>query len=268
MHKIIQFILLHGYGLLFLWSFLAQFGLPIPAAPLFFAAGALAAMGEFNLFLILLVAISAILLSDVLWYEIGRYRGHSVLSWLCRISLDPDSCVQSSENMFSRHGTHSLLVSKFIPGMNTVTPPLAGIFHMRRIKFFLFNGLGTILFVGSFTGAGFLLGTEAEKYFDRILNMGGLLGGILLGTLLTFILFKYFRRRRSARKLAVPRIAAEFLRKRMEKGEDLLIIDVRTDLDVESDPFTLPGAYHVPLEQIEKNAHLFPSDREIVLYCS
>jgi membrane protein DedA with SNARE-associated domain len=268
MNKIIQFILLHGYWLLFLWSFLAQFGLPIPAAPLFFAAGALAGMGEFNLFLILLVAISAILISDVLWYEIGRYRGHNVLSWLCRISLDPDSCVHSSESMFSRHGTHSLLISKFIPGINTVTPPLAGIFHMRRAKFFFFDGLGIIIFVGSFASIGYLLGAEAEKYFERILNMGGLLSGILMGALVAFILFKYFRRRQSTHKLAVPRIAADFLKRRIADGEDLLIVDVRSDLDVESDPFTLPGAYHIPLEQIKENPHVFPSDREIVLYCS
>jgi membrane protein DedA with SNARE-associated domain len=268
MSKIIQFILLHGYGLLFIGSFLAQFGLPIPAAPLFLAAGALAGMGEFNFFMILLVAISAILFSDLLWYEIGRYRGHKVLSWVCRISLDPDSCVQSSKSMFSRHGTYSLLISKFIPGINTVTPPLAGIFHMRRLRFFFFNVLGTIIFVGFFAGLGFLLGEEVEKYSEKILDMGGWMGGILLGALVAFILFKYLRRRRSAHRFAVPRIAADYLKERIAKGDDLLIVDIRSDLEVGSDPFTLPGAHHIPWEQFEKNPHRFPSDREIILYCS
>jgi membrane protein DedA with SNARE-associated domain len=268
MNKIIQFILLHGYTLLFSWSFLAQFGLPLPAAPLFLAAGALAGMEELHLAAIFGVGVFGTLLSDLIWYEIGRSRGGRVLSFLCRISLDPDSCVQSSKRIFSRHGTHSLLVSKFIPGMNTMAPPLAGIFRMRRSKFLLFNGLGTVAFVGIFSGIGYLLGEEIDRYSDRIFNAGGWIGGILLGLLIGFVLAKYFRRRRLARRLAIPRLALEELRNRLARGEDLLIVDVRSDLEVEADPFTLPGAYHVPLEQIEKNPQGFPADRDIILYCS
>jgi membrane protein DedA with SNARE-associated domain len=268
MNKIIQFILLHGYALLFSWSFLAQFGLPLPAAPLFLAAGALAAMEEFHLGAILGVGVLATFLSDLIWYEIGRSRGGKVLSFLCRISLDPDSCVQSSKGFFSRHGTHSLLVSKFIPGMNTMAPPLAGIFRMRRSKFFLFNGVGTLVFVGIFSGIGYLFGEKIEQYSERILNAGGWIGGISLGLLSAFILVKFFRRRRSATRLAIPRMSPEMLRGRLEKGEELWIVDVRSDLEIETDPFILPGARHLPLEQVEKNPGLLPGGRKMVFYCS
>lgn len=268
MHRIIEFILLHGYVLLFSWSFLAQLGLPLPAAPLFLAAGALAGMGELHFPFIFGVAVLATLLSDVLWYEIGRYRGSKVLSFLCRISLDPDSCVQASKKMFSRHGTHSLLISKFIPGMNTMAPPLAGIFHMRRSKFFFFNGLGTVVFVGSFSGLGYMLAEEMEKYFERILNAGGWVGGILMAALTAFIFLKYLHRRQIAHKLAIPRIMPDFVKKRIDGGEDLLIVDVRSDMEMEADPLILPGSYHVPLEQIEKNPHAFPPDRDIIFYCN
>ena len=268
MNKIIQFILLHGYSLLFSWSFLAQFGLPLPAAPLFLAAGALAGMGELQLPAIFAVGLFATLLSDILWYEIGRYRGSRVLSFLCRISLDPDSCVQSSKRIFSRHGTHSLLISKFIPGMNTVAPPLAGIFHMRRAKFLLFNGLGAAVFVGLFSFTGYLLGEKIEQYSERILGTGGWIGGSVLGLMVVFILVKYFRRRRSARRLAIPRISPEMLRGRLEKGEELLIVDVRSDLEIETDPFTLPGARHLPLEEMEKNPGLLAADLDLVFYCA
>ena len=268
MHKILQFVLVHGYMLLFSWSFLAQMGLPLPAAPLFLAAGALAAMGEFKFPIIFGVAFFSTLISDAIWYEIGRYRGSRVLSFLCRISLDPDSCVQSSKRIFSRHGTHSLLISKFIPGMNTVAPPLAGIFHMRRGKFFFYNGLGTFIFVGSFSGAGYLMAGEIERYSERILEMGGWFGGALLTALLAFIFLKYLHRRQVAHKLSIPRITPDLVKKKMDSGGDLLIVDVRSDLEMESEPFTLPGAFHVPLEQIEKNLQAFPADRDIVLYCT
>ena len=268
MNTIIQFILLHGYALLFSWSFLAQFGLPLPAAPLFLAAGALAGMEEFHLTAILGIGVLATFLSDFIWYEIGRSRGGRVLSFLCRISLDPDSCVQYSKRFFSRHGTLSLLVSKFIPGMNTMAPPLAGIFRMRRSKFFLFNGVGTVFFVGLFSGIGYLFGEKIEQYSERILRAGGWIGGILLGLLIAFILVKFFRRRRMARWLAIPRIAPDLFRERLKKGEKFLIVDVRSDLEIEADPFTLPGARHLSLEQIEKNPGLLPADLDMVFYCS
>ena len=111
-------------------------------------------------------------------------------------------------------------------------------------------------------------GEEIEKYSERILDIGGWMGGILLGLLTAFILFKYLRRRRLARRLAIPRIGAEMLRIASREGDDLLIVDIRSDLEVGSDPFTLPGAHHIPLEQFEKNPHRFPPDREIILYCS
>jgi len=268
MDKIIQFILIHGYTLLFSWSFLAQIGLPLPSAPLFLAAGALAGMGAFDFPYILAVAIFATLLSDVLWFEIGRYRGSKVLSFLCKISLDPDSCVQTSKRIFSRHGPHSLLVAKFIPGMNTIAPPLAGIFHMRRGKFLFFNGLGALIFVGAFSGLGYLVADEIERYSERILTAGGWFGGFLLIALAVFILFKYKHRRRIAHKLAIPRITPDLLKKRMDNKEELLIVDVRGDLEMKAEPFTLPGAFHVPLEQIEKNPQAFLLDRDIVLYCT
>jgi len=268
MNKIIRFILLHGYSLLFSWSFLAQFGLPLPAAPLFMAAGALAGMGELQFPAIFAVGLCATLLSDILWYEIGRSRGNRVLSFLCRISLDPDSCVQSSKRIFSRHGTHSLLISKFIPGMNTVAPPLAGIFHMRRAKFLLFNGLGTAVFVGLFSFIGYLLGEKIEKYSGKILGAGGWIGGLILAAVAAFILAKHLLRRRSARRPAIPRISPEMLRGRLERGEKPLIVDVRGDLEIEADPFILPGARHIPLEEIEKKAGLIAPDRDSVFYCS
>lgn len=268
MNTIIQFVLLHGYSLLFSWSFLAQFGLPLPAAPLFLAAGALAGMGEFQFTAIFMVGLFATLLSDIFWYEIGRSRGSRVLSFLCRISLDPDSCVQSSKRIFSRHGTHSLLISKFIPGMNTVAPPLAGIFHMRRAKFLIFNGVGAAAFVGLFSSVGYLLGERIEQYSEKILSAGGWIGGLLLSGLAAFILVKYFLRWQSGRRLTIPRISPGILYERLGKGEKPLIVDVRNNLEIEADPFVIPGARHLPLDQIEKNPELLPAASEIVFYCS
>ena len=114
-----DFLIRHGYVVLFGWVLLEQLGLPIPAAPLLIAAGALARAGKMNLTFAVTLAFIAVILADLFWYSLGRYRGGRILKLLCRISLEPDSCVRRTENLFVRHGVSSLLVAKFIPGLNT-----------------------------------------------------------------------------------------------------------------------------------------------------
>src|SRR2546425_9372261 len=139
-----------------------QLGLPIPAIPLLLAAGALAGSQRLSLALILLVSVVASLLADTLWYELGRRRGVPVLDFLCSVSLEPDSCVRRTEQMFGRYGVRSLVVSKFVPGLGTAAPPLAGIFGMRLPRFLLFDSLGALLYVGFFTGLGRLFSAQLE----------------------------------------------------------------------------------------------------------
>lgn len=172
MNEMIQFLIRHGYAVLFLWVLFEQLGLPIPAAPLLIASGALAGVGQLNFALVFVVAVLASLLSDHFWYQIGRYRGSRVLSLLCRISLDPDSCVRKTKEIFARHGARSLLVAKFIPGMTAVAPPLAGIFHMRPLRFLLFDGLGAFFWVWVFTIIGYLFSHQIEHLVTNTSGMG------------------------------------------------------------------------------------------------
>src|SRR5437867_3696466 len=82
-----QFLVQHGYIMLFLFVFAEQIGLPVPALPVLLAAGALAGSKSLNFGFIIILALLASLLSDFIWYQIGRYRGSKVLNFLCRISL-------------------------------------------------------------------------------------------------------------------------------------------------------------------------------------
>jgi len=72
--------------------------------PVLLAAGAMAGTGRLSLVLVLVLAGIASLVSDVIWYWIGRLGGGRVLGFLCRISLEPDSCVRRTEETFSRRG--------------------------------------------------------------------------------------------------------------------------------------------------------------------
>src|SRR5262245_7301022 len=130
MTETINFLLQHGYAVVFWWVLAEQLGLPIPAVPVLLAAGALSGPGKLDFGMTLALGTLASLTSDTAWYALGRYRGGPVLSFLCRISLEPDSCVRRTHDTFSRHGVRSLLIAKFVPGLNTAAPPLAGMIGM------------------------------------------------------------------------------------------------------------------------------------------
>ena len=126
MNETLEFLIRHGAVVLFAAVFVEQIGVPLPAAPWLFAAGALIGAGKMNWFVALGPAIAGSLLADLIWFYLGRHYGNRVLGLLCRISLEPDSCVRRTQNVFTRYGIQGVVVAKFIPGLSTLAPPLAG----------------------------------------------------------------------------------------------------------------------------------------------
>ena len=268
MSETLDFLVRHGYAVVFAWMLLEQLGLPVPAIPVLLAAGALAGLGRLNLWLVLAASIAASLLSDTLWFEIGRRRGVRVLDFLCSVSLEPDSCVRRTEQMFGRYGVRSLVVSKFVPGLGTAAPPLAGIFGMRLPRFLLFDSLGALLYVGFFTGLGRLFSAQLERMAAGALRLGEWLALLLGGALAAYVLGKLWQRRRFLRVLRVARITPEALKQRIDAGEEVVIVDLRHPLDLESAPYLIPGALRLSPDDIERRHGEIPRDRDIVLYCT
>jgi membrane protein DedA with SNARE-associated domain len=268
MNETLGFLIRHGYAVLFAWVFVEQIGLPLPSVPLLLAAGALAGTGRLSLALAISLPILAALLSDVIWYELGRRRGVKVLQLLCRISLEPDSCVRRTENVFARHGARSLLVAKFIPGLNTAAPPLSGIFRMRFGRFLLFDTLGAVLWASVFTGLGYAFSDQLERVVDRALTLGTWFVVLLLAGLFAYIGWKFVMRQRFLRQLRIARITPEELKQKLDAGEDVVIVDLRHSLDFEAEPQTIPGAFRMDAAELEEAHEQIPRDRDVVLYCT
>src|SRR3984893_17644712 len=150
MHSALEFLLHHGYVVLLAWVFAEQIGVPVPSLPILLAAGALAGSGQFSFVASLLLSVGASLTADSIWYVLGRVKGIKVLQLLCKISLEPDSCVRRTEGVVSREGARSLVFAKFLPGVGAVAPPLAGVFHLRMWRFMMFDSMGTLLWAGTF----------------------------------------------------------------------------------------------------------------------
>ncbi|OGP88200.1 MAG: hypothetical protein A2156_03850 [Deltaproteobacteria bacterium RBG_16_48_10] len=231
-------------------------------------AGALAGMGQLNFFLVLIVPLIASLLGDFFWYEMGRFRGSKVLSFLCRIALDPESCVSRAKGLFSRYGAQSVLFSRFIPGLSTFGAPLAGVFHMGLPRFLFFDGLGTFFWTILLAGLGFQFSREIEQFASRPSGISPWAVWLLPAGLTAYILWKYIQRKRFLHQLAVARITPEEVKHRLDTSEDFLILDLRSAVEFHEIPQTIPGAFHLSIEELEKNHHRIPRDREIVLFCN
>jgi membrane protein DedA with SNARE-associated domain len=267
-NTLLSFLIQHGYAVLFAWVLLEQLGLPIPAAPLLLAAGALVGSGNLAILPIFLVIWSASLFADLAWYTLGRRRGDKVIPFLCRISLSPDTCVGRAKDIFSRQGDRSLLVAKFLPGVNTITPPLAGIFRMRLTRFIFWDTLGIVLWVIVLVGLGFQFSDQLEWIGEQFMRLGNGLGVVLLGGLAGTIAWKTWQRQRVMRQLPWLRISPEEVKEKLENENRPLILDVRTELDIQSRPEHLPGAFHLPLNRVRHHVQRIPRHREVILYCT
>lgn len=265
MHETVQFLLRHGYSVVFLTVLAEQFGLPFPAAPVLLAAGALAANGNIALLSALLFAVAASLIGDVFWFGLGRLRGRSILSFLCRVALEPDSCVRRTEHTFSEHRIRALLFAKFVPGVSTVTPPLAALMGMSLWRFLIYDGAGAALWAGAYLALGFIFSTQLERLALYAFRTSASLVAMVAGGIVIYLAIKYRQRRKFYSELRMARIAPEELNGMLAAGEPVIIVDLREPVFWEDGH--IPGALltrHTDLDRLPELA----GDRELVLYCS
>lgn len=268
MSETIKFVAEHGYVLLFFWVLAEQIGLPIPAFPILLAAGALSGSQQLTLGTTLFLAAIASLISDTVWYQLGRRRGASILGFLCKVSIEPDSCVRRAEDTFQKYGARSLLVAKFIPGLNTAAPPMAGVTGMARWRFTIWSALGGLLWAGSFILVGYFFSNQLERigYFSERLGNGVIvLFALAFGT---YLFRRYQQRRAFLRQLMRERIQPEELRQMIDRGEPTYILDLRHALDFLAYPQIIPGAVRLDPKDLDERAVEIPRDREIILYCT
>jgi len=263
-----QFLIQHGLPIVFAAIFVEQIGLPLPAFPWLLGAGALAATGRFHLVLGIAAAMFACLLADAFWFYLGRHRGNQVLGLLCRISLEPDSCVRRTLNVFTRYGWRGVVVAKFLPGMSTITPPLAGMSGIAAGRFLLFDGWGSLLYCGGFILLGYFFSSQITQIGAAVARIGGDALSLLAGVSLLYIAYKFWQRQRLLRELRMSRITVDELRQKLDAADKPVILDLRSRAELQLDPSIISGAIHVELDEVANRHHEFPYDRDIILYCS
>jgi len=261
-------LLNHGYALLFVYVMVVSLGVTIPVDPLFLLMGAQTGDRHYSFFLSVITALVPSLAGDVLWYLIGKYRGRSVLNLLCRLSLEPDTCVRKTESSFSSRGANALLFAKFVPGMTLVSVTLAGISGMPFGRFLLADAAGCTLWVGSYLGLGWLFHKQVDRVIAALGLYGGRAGLTILTLLAVYLAYKYFQRWRFLHNLRINRITPEQVRDLMDKGCGITIVDLRHPAEVERAGIKIPSALVLRPEDLRSRSHEIPRDQEIILYCT
>jgi membrane protein DedA with SNARE-associated domain len=264
----VQFLLHHPYGTLFGIVLAEQLGVPLPSLPVLLAAGALAGMEKLSLGHSLALALLATVTADLIWFEAGRRRGNRVLTFVCKVSLEPDSCVRRTEDFFTRFGPRSLLFVKFVPGLGLMAVTLAGAFGLKRLRFLLFDVSGALVWAGTYLTLGYVFSGQIERATLAVTHLGITVAGIAASIAAGWVLWKYFQRRRFIRAIHMERISPEDLRRKIEAGEPVAIVDLRHRLDFDEDPRILPGALRFDAGELEARHQEIPRDRDVVLYCT
>lgn len=261
-------ILHHGYLFLFCYILAVQAGAPVPSDPMLLIMGAAIGEGRYSFGIALLLIVTAALLGDLLWYELGRFRGRSILSLLCKFSLEPDTCVRKTELGFMKRGAWSLLFVKFVPGMSLLSMPLAGAMKMPRWRFLLADAAGTSLWCTAYLTVGVLFRRQIN---DVILRLGlfGRRAGFVLALLLTaYIAWRYFQRWRFRRQLRINRVSPEEALSMLSGEPPALMVDLRNPKEIEESGLKIRGAQVLRPAEIRSHFQDLPRDREVILYCT
>jgi membrane protein DedA with SNARE-associated domain len=266
MRELFAMVAKYGVPLVFLNVLAEQLGLPIPAIPTLIVAGALVIRRDFSAGAVLAAAILASLIADSVWYVAGRRRGHRILKTLCKISLSPDSCVRQTEDLYDRWGNVSLVFAKFVPGLSTIAPPLAGASRTPFGLFLLFDAFGAFLWAG----AGVILGVTFHHAIDRAMDILESIGSwavvAVVSILALFILLKWVERRQFYKALRMSRITPDELRDLIARGKGPVVFDARSESARSANPRRIPGALVFRPEELPSLR--LDRSTEIALYCT
>lgn len=262
MDALIQLIEHYGLLVVFLAVLIDQGGVPLPAYPPILVASALAVRDHEPLWPIVLVATVAALLADWLWYLGGRRYGSRLVRWMCRLSLSPDSCVGTTNDIYSRWGEHSLIVAKFIPGFAAIATTVAGQTGTRTLRFLVFDGLGALIWATVAVALGAIFHSALNDVIAQLEAYGSAGLIVVLALVAIFVAWKVWKRQAFLRAIRMARISAHDLHALFERGEAPLVLDVRTAAQREASGW-IPGALFVA-----EPASLDVADRhEVVVYC-
>lgn len=270
MDYLLRTIAQHGYLLVFLIVLAEACGFPVPAALILVAAGAAAAAHILSPFLALISGLAAMMLGDLVLFFVGRHTGWALLAVLCRLSLNPETCILRSAESFYKRGRLTLVFSKFIPGLNTMAPPLAGSMKMKVQQFLQLDLLGAGLYIFAYGALGYLFRDLVAKVSHGVQNVSHIVTGLMLAVIAIFLLYHFVQYARYTASGAVPRVAVEELGRKLASNEkdEIVVVDVRSHGYYDAGAARIAGSIRVEPNRLREELKELPRDKDIYIYCT
>jgi membrane protein DedA with SNARE-associated domain/rhodanese-related sulfurtransferase len=257
------------YLILWVAVFARQICLPVPAILFLLTAGALARGGGLNMSLVLCVGILGCLAGDLVWFEAGRHWGSQIMRILCAFSSDPHYCAQRAHKVFGRWGLRSLILAKFIPGLDGVSPPLAGIEGSERSAFLAYDSLGSLLWTALYAGLGYVFANRLTLIAALMARFGAVLAAAIGIPLTCYVAWRVGVMVQMLRHLRLRRITPLLLNEKIMAGERIAIIDLLDFEEAHEDRSGIPGAVRMDPARLRSRLRVVvPKNLGLVLYCS
>jgi membrane protein DedA with SNARE-associated domain len=268
--KLVLLMAHHGYALTFGLLLAEAIGLPFPAAIALVAAGAAVAghalWGPYVVF----AAVTALLLGDAVQYWLGRYMGWALLGFLCRVSINPETCILRSAESFYKRGKITLVIAKFIPGVNTMAAPLAGSMKMRFWQFLRLDFLGANLYALTYLAVGYLSRDFLAAVLRGFHAAGKAMEAVVIATLIVYAIYRVMQYQKNKPYSIVPRVQVEELARRLasQDASHVLIVDVRSHGYYDSGAARIKNSIRIEPNNLEEEIKNLPKDKDIYLYCT
>ncbi len=259
-----------GYALTFGLLLAEALGLPFPAAIALVAAGAAVAAHALRGPYVLLAALTALLIGDTVQFWLGRYMGWALLGFLCRVSINPETCILRSAESFYKRGKITLVIAKFIPGVNTMAAPLAGSMKMRFWQFLRLDFVGASFYALTYLLVGYLSRDFLAAILRGFHAAGRAMEAVVIGALLAYGIYRFVQYRKNKTYSIVPRIQVEELARRLasEDADRVRIVDVRSHGYYDSGAARIKNSIRIEPNNLEEEIKNLPRDKDIYLYCT
>ena len=269
MHDFLILIARHGYTVAAVAVFLEAVGIPVPAALALLAVGLAGALHKLNLAIALPLAVVAMMVGDSLLFWLGRRTGWSLLGYLCRISANPESCILRSAESFYKRGRLTVVLAKFLPGINTMAAPLAGSMNMKAGQFLRLDFAGASLYVLAYSGLGFVFSRFAETFARQFHLLGQGAEYLLIAGAAAYIGYYGWLYWKQRAYQIVPRVPVEEVARQLAANpERVLLVDVRSHGYYDAGTMRIQGSVRLELNQLKQALHELPTDKDIYLYCT
>ena len=208
------------------------------------------------------------LLGDSLLFVLGSRMGWRLLGLLCRLSIDQENCILRSAESFYKRGRATFLVAKFIPGINSMAPPLS--MKMPFIQFVGLDLLGALAYAFAYGSIGFIFRDFLAFIVRGFQAAGQVVEIVVIITAIVFSIYRFSLYWRHRADRIVPRIQVAELAAKLQTqhAEMILLVDVRSHGYYDPHAYRIRGSIRLEPNNLSEEAKELPRDKDIYLYCT